>query len=79
VRADADRIMTCFLEYGDHHVTVHDLLHEHEDGRWRQTVSSYPKLRLAPEWVTSKLSELGLRVKRSVTPSGMVRIVATKN
>ncbi len=79
VRADADRIMTCFLEYGDHHVTIHDLLHGHEDGRWRQTVSSYPKLRLAPEWVTSKLSELGLRVKRSVTPSGMVRVVATKN
>jgi 2-polyprenyl-3-methyl-5-hydroxy-6-metoxy-1,4-benzoquinol methylase len=79
VRADADRIMTCFLEYGDHQVTVHDLLHEKEDGRWRQSVSSYPKLRIAPEWVMSKLSELGLLVKRDATPSGMARIVATKN
>ena len=79
VRADADRIMTCFLEYGDCQVTVHDLLHEKEDGRWHQTVSSYPKLRLAPEWVMSRLSELGLRVTRDATPSGMVRIVATKN
>jgi predicted TPR repeat methyltransferase len=67
------------LQYGDHHVTVHDLLHERADGRWRQTVSSYPKLRLAPEWVMSKLSELGLRVTRDATPSGMARIVATKN
>jgi 2-polyprenyl-3-methyl-5-hydroxy-6-metoxy-1,4-benzoquinol methylase len=79
VRADADRVMTCFLEYGDHHVTVHDLLHEHEDGRWRQTVSSYPKLRLAPQWVMSELSELGLRVTRDATTGGMVRIVAIKS
>ncbi|HTD74839.1 MAG TPA: class I SAM-dependent methyltransferase [Steroidobacteraceae bacterium] len=79
LRADADRIMTCFLEYEDHQVTVHDLLHEKEDGRWRQTVSSYPKLRLAPEWVMSKLSQLGFSVTRDATTGGMVRIVATKN
>jgi 2-polyprenyl-3-methyl-5-hydroxy-6-metoxy-1,4-benzoquinol methylase len=79
VRADADRIMTCFLEYGDHQVIVHDLLHEKDNGRWRQTISSYPKLRLAPERVAAKLSELGFSVKRDATPSGMVRIVATKN
>jgi 2-polyprenyl-3-methyl-5-hydroxy-6-metoxy-1,4-benzoquinol methylase len=79
VRADADRIMTCFLEYEEHCVTVHDLLHEREDGGWRQTVSSYPKLRLAPDWVMSQLSGLGFGVKRDVTPNGMVRIVATKS
>jgi hypothetical protein len=79
VRADADRIMTCFLEYEDHQVIVHDLLNEKEDGRWRQTISSYPKLRLAPEWVASTLSELGFSVKRDTTLSGMVLIIATKN
>ena len=79
VRADAQRILTCFLEYADHEVTVTDLLHENHDGRWCQTVSCYPKLRLAPEWVESKLSDLGFRVKRDATPSGMVRIVATRN
>jgi 2-polyprenyl-3-methyl-5-hydroxy-6-metoxy-1,4-benzoquinol methylase len=79
VRADADRIMTCFLEYEDHQVIVHDLLNEKEDGRWRQTISSYTKLRLAPEWVASTLSELGFSVKRDTTPSGMVLIIATKN
>ena len=78
VRADADRVMTCFLEYGDHQVMVHDLLHEKEDGQWRQSVSSYPKLKLAPEWVASRLRELGFDVKRDAAPSGMVRIVATK-
>ncbi len=79
VRADADRIMTCFLEYGDHQVMVHDLLHENEDGQWRQSISSYPKLKVAPEWVASRLRELGFEVKRDAAANGMVRIVATKN
>ena len=48
VRADESRIFTCFLEYQNHQVMVHDLLHEKEHGQWRQAVSSYPKLRLAP-------------------------------
>jgi SAM-dependent methyltransferase len=79
VRADEKRILTCFLEYQDEQVVVHDLLHEKVDDRWRQVISSYPKLRLAPAWVMAKLSELGFIVKRDATPSGMVRIVATKN
>jgi 2-polyprenyl-3-methyl-5-hydroxy-6-metoxy-1,4-benzoquinol methylase len=79
VRADADRIMTCFLEYQEHQVMVHDLLQEKENGRWRQAVSSYPKLRLAPAWVMLKLSALGFSVKCDATPSGMVRIVAVKD
>jgi hypothetical protein len=28
VRSDESRILTCFLEYADSHLTVHDLLHE---------------------------------------------------
>jgi 2-polyprenyl-3-methyl-5-hydroxy-6-metoxy-1,4-benzoquinol methylase len=78
VRADADRILTCFLEYAEHEVMVHDVLNERENGQWHQAVSSYPKLRLAPEWVESKLVALGLAVRRDLTLSGMARIVATK-
>jgi SAM-dependent methyltransferase len=78
VRADERRILTCFLEYGEQVVTVHDLLTEQEQGHWRQTVSSYPKLRLAPDWVASKLVEYGLAVRRDASASGLVRIVGTK-
>jgi 2-polyprenyl-3-methyl-5-hydroxy-6-metoxy-1,4-benzoquinol methylase len=78
VRADADRILTCFLEYAEHEVTVHDLLNEREQDQWRQKISSYSKLRLAPEWVESKLTDLGLKVRRDTSANGMVRIVATK-
>jgi 2-polyprenyl-3-methyl-5-hydroxy-6-metoxy-1,4-benzoquinol methylase len=78
VRADADRILTCFLEYAEHEVTVHDVLNEREQDQWRQKISSYRKLRLAPEWVESTLKELGLAVRRDTNTSGMVRIVAIK-
>jgi SAM-dependent methyltransferase len=78
VRADEHRILTCFLEYAEEHVTVHDVLNSKEQGRWRQTVSSYPKLRLAPEWVVARLSELGFGVRRDAAANGMVRIVGIR-
>jgi SAM-dependent methyltransferase len=78
VRSDDKRILTCFLEYFDDRVVVHDVLQQWEDGRWRQTVSSYPKLRLAPNWVASQLTTHGLEVRQSAGPSGMACVVATK-
>jgi hypothetical protein len=78
VRADDQRILTCFLEYFDDHVIVHDVLQHREDDRWRQTVSSYPKLRLAPNWVASQLMTHGLNVRQAPGPSGMACIVATR-
>jgi SAM-dependent methyltransferase len=79
VRADARRILTCFLEYTEHIVTVHDVLNERRGDQWHQTVSSYPKLRLAPEWLVSRLTDLGFNARRDATPSGMARIVASKD
>jgi SAM-dependent methyltransferase len=78
VRADEQRILTCFLEYQQVIVTVHDLLHQRQDGVWQLRVSSYPKLRLAPEWVAAKLIEHGLKVSRDLSPGGMVRIKGVK-
>jgi 2-polyprenyl-3-methyl-5-hydroxy-6-metoxy-1,4-benzoquinol methylase len=76
VRSDEERILTCFLEYADTTVTVHDLLHQREGGSWRLRASSYPKLRLSPEWVVERLSSLGLSVRRDTAPRGMIRIAA---
>jgi SAM-dependent methyltransferase len=76
VRSDERRILTCFLEYADTTVTVHDLLHQLEGGSWRLHVSSYAKLRLAPKWVVELLSSRGLSVRRDVAPGGMIRIAA---
>jgi 2-polyprenyl-3-methyl-5-hydroxy-6-metoxy-1,4-benzoquinol methylase len=79
VRADEERILTCFLEYADSTVTVHDVLHQREGGAWRLRVSSYPKLRLAPQWLAGELAALGLEVTRDTVTGGMVRLAARKS
>jgi SAM-dependent methyltransferase len=76
VRSDENRILTCFLEYGDTRVQVHDVLHERDGGQWRLRLSSYPKLRLSPEWVVAALTSLGFAVRREPGVSGMVRVIA---
>jgi 2-polyprenyl-3-methyl-5-hydroxy-6-metoxy-1,4-benzoquinol methylase len=78
VRGDAERMLTCFLEYADTTVTVHDLLHQRENGSWRLRVSSYPKLRLAPQWVAEHLRALGFSVGTDAAAGGMARILARK-
>ena len=78
VRSDQERILTCFLEYADTTVTVHDQLHQREGGSWRLRVSSYCKLRLSPQWVVERLSSLGLTARRDSVAGGMIRITAQR-
>ena len=78
VRSDAARIHVCFLEYEESRVIVHDLLHEWNGREWSQSVSAYPKLRLAPDWLAETMRACGLEVERSPGASGMVRLVARR-
>lgn len=78
VRSDADRILTCFLEtLTEEHIMVHDLLHERHASQWQLKVSSYAKLRLAPEQVARSLRRHGLEVRIESGPRGMASILAT--
>jgi hypothetical protein len=79
VRSDADRILTCFLEYADERVTVHDILHERVDQQWKLQVSSYRKLRLSADWLVHGLQSHGLSVRREAGLGGMIRIVAQRD
>lgn len=63
VRADENRIHTCFLEYQEDKVIVTDLLHENEGGNWKQKVSSYPKLRLSKERILNLLIGCGFQLQ----------------
>jgi hypothetical protein len=63
VRADADRIMTCFLEYAPEYVRVHDLIHERDGAAWTLHKSSYTKLRLPLAWVAAEMSAAGFAVE----------------
>lgn len=76
VRADEHRILTCFLEEFDSYVQVHDLLHERTNGTWSTKVSSYRKLRLAPEAVRLACTAAGLRATVAASSRGMARLVA---
>jgi SAM-dependent methyltransferase len=79
VRADDNRILTCFLEYGAERVIVHDLIHQKEQGQWQQRVSSYFKLRLPPQRVVERLTQLGLVTRLEAGMSGMVRVVGVRS
>jgi hypothetical protein len=76
VRADEQRILTCFLEEIGVHVQVHDVLHERVRDTWVTRVSSYRKLRLEPEVVRQAFFAAGLRASVEPGPRGMVRLVA---
>jgi hypothetical protein len=78
VRSDESRILTCFLDYAEDFIEVHDILHEHNEGTWRMSVSTYKKLRLKPGWVKEQLEECRFEVNVASGMSGMVRIVAAK-
>jgi len=77
VKSDADRILTCFLEYAPDYVNVHDVLHERNGSTWQLRVSAYRKLRLSPEWVSAALQARGFSVRVESERGGMVRVVAT--
>ena len=75
VRADERRILTCFLEYEEDTVVVHDILHERAGDAWETHVGSYRKLRLSPERVLSSLESFGFETRREHGARGMIRIV----
>lgn len=78
INSDENRIHTCYLEYLPGYVKVFDILHEQKDGKWRQTVSWYPKLRLAVSRVISLFEKNGLSLNKNEVISGMTYLIAFK-
>ncbi len=78
VHSDERRILTCVLEYGEDTVVVHDILHERAGDAWETRVSSYRKLRLAPERVIASLETIGFETRREPGPRGMIRVIGKK-
>jgi SAM-dependent methyltransferase len=78
VASDADRVMTCFLEYEPESVVVHDLIHIREAGSWTLHKSSYRKLRLSADWIVTELKRAGLQVTRSEAAGRLWAVTATR-
>lgn len=79
VRADADRIMTCVLEYEPHSVVVTDLIHTRDGETWTLRKSSYRKLRLSPPDMATELREAGFAIRHQQPIGRLFVIAATKN
>jgi hypothetical protein len=78
VRSDADRIFTCFLEFGPMHVSVHDILQTRAGPGWSTAISVYEKIRLAPDWVHRQLVAAGLVIVRNTVQNGLVTLAARR-
>jgi hypothetical protein len=76
VRNDSKRIFTCFLEYEENHVKVHDIVHEKNEDQWVMKKSYYRKLRIPPQWIRECLRKSGLTIEDSETINGMLTIIA---
>jgi len=76
IRSEADKIMTCFLEFeSSDSVRVNDLIHIHQPTGWILHKSSYAKLRLSATWVAQRLLEAGFSIAAQ-RPAGRLHLIA---
>jgi len=78
VRASDEQIFTCFLDYRDDVVHVHDILYQKQDDEWKMSVSDYLKLRLDSAVIDRQLITQGLDISRKTETDGMITVMATK-
>lgn len=78
VKSDENRILTCVLDYEDEYVTVTDLLHSHTPQGWKQEISAYRKVRIAPPEMEKLLVTAGFTVLFQGPAGRMVTILAQK-
>ena len=79
IRADADRIMTCVLEFETDHVVINDLIYVRDGEAWTLNKSSFRKIRLGVADVLADLRLLGFDVRvNKPLANGMQAIAAVK-
>ena len=78
VKSDSNRILTCFLEYDDTHVTVSDIVHERKNEQWNQSISSYKKVRVSPQHVINYLEERNLELIKNTCTRGIHELILQK-
>lgn len=78
VNSDESRIHSCYLEYLPGYVKVFDVLLEREGNSWKQSVSWYPKLRIAVSRIISLFEKYGLSLLKKEVTFGMTHLIAVK-
>ncbi len=78
VRSESNLIFTCFLEYEEEHVKVHDVIYEKTGDHWQMKKGFYRKLRIPPAWTRDCLLGIGFDVEAFDIQNGMATIIARK-
>lgn len=78
VKTDADRILTCVLDYEDDVVQVTDLLYQRHGDHWEQKVSTYRKVRLRKEGLVEQMITAGFRMLADETKNRMIYLIGEK-
>lgn len=78
VKSDKNIVFTCFLEYEEETVKVHDIVYRNSNKGWQLQKSFYRKLRLSKDWVDKKLSASGFTTINSTVDKGFVTVIAVK-
>jgi SAM-dependent methyltransferase len=78
VKSDADRILTCFLEYFPDKVRVTDLLHERINDQWIQKVSSYFKTRISRVLILEYLNDCRFEIIVDKMTNRIITIIGVK-
>lgn len=78
VKSDDSKILTCCLDFEPMKVRVTDLLYFKTDNGWQQKVSSYYKVRVAPQAIVDTLVENGLTIDFNGVVNRMATITAWK-
>ena len=77
VRSNDEQIFTCFVEFKEKVVSIHDILYRKLDGEWKLDVSEYDKIKVVPDEVLSQLRQHGMTAQQ-LDDDGMIVIQATK-
>ena len=77
VRSSDEQIFTCFVEFKDEVVSIHDILYRRIDGEWQLQISEYDKIKVDPREVLGQLRRHGMTA-RQLDDNGMIVIQAEK-
>jgi 2-polyprenyl-3-methyl-5-hydroxy-6-metoxy-1,4-benzoquinol methylase len=78
VRTDEEKLMATFLEYGETHVQVHDVIFVRDVSGWVLKKSVYRKLRLGLDQIRNSLENIGYKIDICAEQEGFAIIGAQK-
>jgi 2-polyprenyl-3-methyl-5-hydroxy-6-metoxy-1,4-benzoquinol methylase len=78
VKSDERMILTCVLDFEKDFVNVTDVIHENQNGTWKQKVSAYRKVRLTLNNITEWLTSSGFDIRHMQEMNRMHYVIASR-